>query len=122
MKISKSIENCIFNLENELLKPEVRLSAKRISKILAKGFFEFGSSGRVYNYTAGDVFDDKGSTYEIEDFELQRLSYGCVLATYKAVKRDSAGNMTSVTLRSSIWGRSGAAWKMVFHQGTPTKV
>lgn len=121
MKISRKLERHICSLENELLKPEVRLSAKRISELLAKGFFEFGSSGRVYNYTAGDVFDDKGSTYEIEDFELRRLSHGCVLATYKAVKRGAEGNVTSVTLRCSIWKRSGVAWKMVFHQGTIVK-
>ncbi len=47
MRTFQKLERHICNLENELLKPEVRLSAKRISKILAKGFFEFGSSGRI---------------------------------------------------------------------------
>lgn len=122
MKISKKLEQHICNLENDLLKPEVRLSAEKISEFLSKDFFEFGSSGRVYNYTAGDVFDDNGAVYEMQDFKAHRLSRGCVLATYKAIKKDPEGKVTSVTLRSSIWKRSGRAWKMGFHQGTPTKI
>lgn len=118
MKISQKLERHICNLEKELLKPEVRLSADRISGLLAEGFFEFGSSGRVYNYTAGDVFDDNGATYAMEDVKAYKLSRGCALATYKAIRKAPEGDVTSVTLRSSIWKRSGGAWKMVFHQGT----
>jgi hypothetical protein len=121
MKISQKLERHICNLENDLLKPEVRLSAERISGLLAEGFFEFGSSGRIYNYTAGDVFDDNGETYAMEDFKAYCLSRCCVLATYKAIRKGPEGNVTSVTLRSSIWKRIGGAWKMVFHQGTPIK-
>jgi hypothetical protein len=122
MKISKRLERHIYDLENELLKPDVRRSADRIGELLADGFFEFGSSGRIYDYTAGDVFDDNGAAYKMEDFKANMLSHKCVLATYKAIKIDPGGNVTSVTLRSSIWKRRGGAWKMVFHQGTPMKV
>lgn len=121
MKISERLKKHIFSLENELLKPEVRLSAEKINELLSKGFFEFGSSGRIYNYTDGDVFDDNGATYEMEDFKAYRLDYSCMLATYKAIKKDAEGNVTSVTLRSSIWKHSRGAWKMVFHQGTILK-
>jgi hypothetical protein len=120
MNITKKLEYHIYDLENALLQPEVRQSAERISELLAEGFMEFGSSGRVYNYTPGDVYDI-GSVYEMQDFKARRVSYGCILATYKAVRKDADGNAVSVTLRSSIWRRGGGAWKMVFHQGTITK-
>jgi hypothetical protein len=36
-------------LEEELLKPEVRRSADRLSHLLADEFVEFGSSGRIFD-------------------------------------------------------------------------
>lgn len=118
MDISERLKKHIYDRENALLQPDVRQSAERISELLAEGFFEFGSSGRIYNYAPGDTFDG-GATYEMQDFMAHRLSNGCVLATYKAIKSDAAGNAVSTTLRSSIWKRGGGAWRMVFHQGTP---
>lgn len=122
MKVTNKLTQQIYQLENDLLKPGVRLSAERVGELLAADFFEFGSSGRIYNYTAGDVFDDKGSTYSMEDFKAYRLRFGCVLATYMAIRKDPEGNVASVTLRSSIWKHNRGVWKMVFHQGTPTMI
>ena len=121
-RLSHRLGSKIYELESDLLKPEVRMSADSVSELLSKEFFEFCSSGRIYNYTAGDVFDDKGSTYAMDDFKAYRLGLGCVLATYKAIRKDPEGNVTSVTLRSSIWKHIRGVWKMVFHQGTPTKM
>ena len=116
MNISSRLEEHIRSLENALLQPEVRRSSKAVNALIAQGFFEFASSGRIYNYTPGDTFDDE-STYEIQDFKAQRLSRGCVLATYRAVKKDAA-NVVAITLRSSIWKCGKRTWKIVFHQGT----
>lgn len=117
MHISRRLEQHIYELESALLQPEVRQSAKAVSALLAEGFVEFGSSGRVYNYTPGDTFD-AGASYVMEDFKAQRLARGCIVATYRAAKKDEAGNIVSKTLRSSLWKRVGGAWRMAFHQGT----
>lgn len=117
MNISRKLEEHIRSLESALLHPEVRRSSKAVNALLAQDFFEFGSSGRIYNYAPGDTFD-YGAAYEMQDFKAQRLSPGCVLATYRAVKKDAEGNVVSITLRSSIWKRGKGTWKMVFHQGT----
>jgi hypothetical protein len=66
------IEKQIYDLEVELLRPEVRASAERIRNLLSEDFFEFCSSGSIYHYKKGDVFsgtaDKDGVFGEIEDF------------------------------------------------------
>lgn len=108
----------IYALEKRLSEPETRRSPKEISALLADSFVEFCSSGKEYRYQQGDVFDGDGnaSSLEIRDFEITLLAYGCVLATYRAVRNDG-----QESLRSSIWQQTGNGWKMVFHQGTPAK-
>lgn len=117
MTYRSKLEEHMRSLENALLQPEVRRSPKAVNALIAQGFFEFASSGRIYNYTPGDTFDDE-ATYEMQDFKAQKVSRGCVLATYRAVKKDAENNVVSITLRSSIWKRCKGAWKIVFHQGT----
>jgi hypothetical protein len=46
----ESIEaDLIRQLEERLLRPEVRASADQVAVLLADGFVEFGTSGRIYN-------------------------------------------------------------------------
>lgn len=45
-----SIKDHILQLEQELLKSEVRKSADKINDILSDDFIEFTSSGSEYNY------------------------------------------------------------------------
>ncbi|MBD7912993.1 MULTISPECIES: DUF4440 domain-containing protein [Clostridium] len=117
-----SIKEEILRLENDLLKSEVRKSAKKINNLLANDFIEFCSSGQEYHYKSGDVFqetDDKNSLYgEILDFEIKELSDDCILAMYKIKKYNESGKGKITTLRSSIWKCINGKWKMVFHQGT----
>jgi len=49
------IKEHILELENDLLKSEVRKSAQKINDILADDFIEFSSSGREYHYEKGDI-------------------------------------------------------------------
>ena len=51
-----SIKEQIFQLENDLIKSEVRKSAEKINEILSNDFVEFSSSGSEYHYKCGDVF------------------------------------------------------------------
>lgn len=115
------IEKKIYDLEVELLRPEVRASAERISELLSEDFFEFCSSGNVYHYKKGDIFsgaDCQNSIIgEIDNFAVKELSEDCVLATYKITKY-SEKDSGKYSIRSSIWKNINGTWKIVFHQGT----
>lgn len=120
----ESLERHILQLENDLLKPEIRQSSEKVSELLADDFREFGSSGYVYHYKKGDKIDD-GATiqninWEIRDFSTTELSDDCILATYKVIKHSEISEHKKYSLRSSIWKCYDGKWKMLFHQGTLT--
>lgn len=108
----------IRQLEENLLSPEVRSSRAELKKLLADGFFEFGSSGRVL-YKDEDLAEDGIGIIKakLSDFEIHPLSDDIVLATYRTFNEISNQH----SLRSSIWKQSEGEWKMVFHQGTKTE-
>lgn len=118
------IEKLILQLENELLKSEIRKSPQKINEILADDFVEFTSSGSEYHYKNGDVFqaqnDDHELFWQIIDFKIKQLSDDCILAMYKLEKHNEANENKKYSLRSSIWKSYYGKWKMVFHQGTLT--
>ena len=115
----QKIEKIIYELETSLMTPQVRGSAEKIKEMLAEDFFEFGSSGKRYEYKTGDVFETR-YTYSVEDFRIKELGSGHVLATYKAF-RSKKGGEKICTLRSSVWRKENGTWKIIFHQGTPAK-
>ncbi|WP_156456378.1 hypothetical protein [Abyssisolibacter fermentans] len=88
----ESLEKQIYELEKELLKPEIRMSQEKISELVAEDFFEFCSSGSIYHYYKGDIFIAESNLYEIKweirDFAIKQLSSECILATYKIIKHD----------------------------------
>ncbi|WP_428865173.1 DUF4440 domain-containing protein [Clostridium sediminicola] len=116
------LQNHILELENELLKPETRQSAKKISELLSEDFIEFCSSGKIYHYSNGDIWDNESKSSELKwqiiAFEIKQLSSDCVLTTYKLIKHSELDETKKYSLRSSIWKLSNDTWKMVFHQGT----
>lgn len=118
----ESIKKQIFQLENDLLKSDVRKSAEKINEILSKDFVEFSSSGSEYHYKRGDVFqaeeDERILDWEILNFEIKKLSEDCVLATYNVIKHDESDLRKRYSLRSSVWKEENGKWKMSFHQGT----
>jgi len=48
MELSKKNHAALERLEGELWREETRFDRKRMSKIIAPDFVEFGGSGRVY--------------------------------------------------------------------------
>lgn len=112
----------ILQLENELLKLEVRQSAEKTSELLADGFTEFCSSGYIYHYNKEQAIDENTNLqtmeWEIADFEINQLSNECVLATYRLIKHNELNVNKKYSLRSSIWKCFDGKWKMIFHQGT----
>ena len=113
------LKDHIRQLEESLLKPEVRSSGSELKRILADDFFEIGSSGRVLY--KGEVIAEDGIgivKMTLSDFDIRSLSDDIVLATYRIFNELSNQH----SLRSSIWKHNEGVWKMVFHQGTKTDV
>jgi hypothetical protein len=104
------------SLEELLLQSDVRKS-ERVSRLLADGFIEFGSSGRVF--TKAQIVSALGSehptTITAHDFSVSLLAPHVALVTYRAHLHTEP---PVYTLRSSIWQQRGGQWQMAFHQGT----
>lgn len=102
-------------LELELLDPDVRKDAGRVTELLADGFLEFGSSGRVYEkkMLVDMISREEMAKVLIRDFAVRELSDSVALVTYRTV-----GQAGQEARRSSIWVTDGKDWRMVFHQGT----
>jgi len=110
-------------LEVELHAYETRRNRKRMDALLHPDFLEFGRSGA--RYTREDVlaeFDADATLPAIhsEHFEVIVLADGVALLTYLSAHVHTDGTLDRHTLRSSVWLRTDAGWKMRFHQGTPT--
>ena len=120
MNAAPTVEAQLRHLEEQLLEPEVRASAERVSALLADDFVEFGSSGQVFDKKQIIELLRQGTPTKrsLSKFESTMLSDNVVLVTYRAT-RSSKPPVHS--LRSSIWRLSNGQWQMVFHQGTLTK-
>lgn len=114
----ESLKNRLKQLEEKLLQPEVRSSPELLKALLADGFFEFGSSGKVLY--KGEVVGEMllGEVrMQLSDFDIHPLSDEIVLVTYRIYNEVSQQH----SLRSSIWKNVDGCWKMHFHQGTIIK-
>lgn len=110
-------------LEETLHRPQVRRSRPALEALLADGFVEFGSSGTVYR--RAEIIDlmvveeeePADARLVASDYALTPLGPDAVLLTYRTSLNMGAGGVRHV-LRSSIWTRSAARWRIAFHQGT----
>lgn len=107
-------------LEGLLHSHSVRASAEQLSELIADEFFEFGVSGTVWNRQSviAALRNEAFSERSITDFKLTLLAGDVALVTYRGHRVANAHRPAASSLRSSIWKRDGARWKMVFHQGT----
>jgi hypothetical protein len=103
-------------LEELLLQPDVRKSG-RVSELLADGFVEFGSSGRIFSKAqiVAALRAEEPTKFTAYDFSVSLLAPNVALVTYRAQRHTEP---TVYTLRSSIWQQQGQQWQMAFHQGT----
>jgi hypothetical protein len=111
------------DLEERLLRAEVRRSPDEAGKLLASDFIEFGSSGAVYSRQQILEALAKESPMELSatDFSVRVLCDDVVLVTYRSARNDPASGQEWHSLRSSIWKFVNGRWLMSFHQGTPTR-
>lgn len=111
----KDLEKEIFELELSHLQPDVRVSSEKLGKVLDEEFYEFGSSGRI---TARSDYEEDNSLtpdrMELSEFQMHELGPEAVLTTYRIFNKTSG----RLTIRSSVWKKRGAEWKLFFHQGT----
>jgi hypothetical protein len=118
------IERELRALEEQLLDPDVRRSTERVSALLDEDFVEFSSAGVAYDRARIlEVLQDEAMLEDpvsrsIVHFEIVSLGPDVALTRYRLVRRRSPGESTSQSLRSSVWRRSAAGWRMIFHQGT----
>lgn len=101
-------------LERELLLPETRADLGRTGVLLHPDFVEIGSSGRLWTREEMlmELEQDPGSSAELELLAAERISGEAVLLTYRSHSR------RGTVLRSSLWVRDRAQWRLRFHQGT----
>lgn len=116
-------------LEEELLRPEVRRSRAALEALLAPDFVEIGRSGRVYDRATivAALASEAGAGSDrpvarIEDFTVRLLAPDVALATYRSTRgAESGAGPRTHARRSSTWRREpGGAWRLAFHQATPT--
>jgi hypothetical protein len=113
------------SLEETLFEQPVRNSRASLEILLAPDFQVIGSSGRLFTFAeiiaALLAEPADGTSRELTDFEIVPLGPGLILAIYRSerIVHDAA---PAKSLRSSIWRHDADGhWRMVFHQGTPTR-
>ncbi len=121
-KSTTLIASHLKGLAEQLLQTSVRQNTDLLTTIIADDFIEFGGSGRVFD-KASILEDLKNEPPRpaslLTDFKTRELAPGIILATYKATRRNEAGEPVSQSWRSSIWTHVNGQWQITFHQGTP---
>jgi hypothetical protein len=118
--LSRDEEEYLRKLEESLWLPEIRFSQEKMEEILADDFFEFGSSGGIYDkhVTLQTPPREIGAKFPLPDFSARLLSSSVALATYQSILSGPDGTFRHA-LRSSVWIRSDRGWRLIFHQETP---
>jgi hypothetical protein len=120
---AKALLETLRTLEVALHQPQVRSDRNRLDGLLHPRFREVGRSGGVY--TRADIlaeFSDQPPSYEVcsQEFQVEQLTEGLALLTYKSAHINAHGELERHTHRSSLWQLTARGWQMRFHQGTPT--
>jgi hypothetical protein len=108
----------VIALERALLTPAVRRSTVQIAELLDAEFREIGASGRLWTRAeimsalVEECADDDAEPIEAAGFGALVVADGLVVVSYVS---DPGGRPAR---RTSLWRRSGTAWKLLHHQGT----
>lgn len=113
------LQKTLIGLEEHLFRPEVRRSAKELSKLIADDFIEIGTAGHRFGKSSilARLPYEASPQILASHFELRQLSDNCVQLLYKS-KMTKMGQPTIYSLRCSIWRFENEQWQMVYHQGT----
>jgi len=118
--ISSDLDKLILFQESQLLKPDIRKSAKELDLLLSDEFIEFCSSGEIVNkqQTITALCEESTISRELMNVTITHLAPTVILVTYVALQTVSTKEAAVSSLRSSVWKRQNDRWQMVFHQGT----
>jgi ribonuclease HI len=108
-----SVQDELFELEQELLQPGTRHNAARLDALLHDDFMEVGKSGRLWTKEtciAALLAETDHPTTEITSFEVAPLD---TTQTVMLARWTMPG-----VRRSSIWVLTDSGWRMRYHQGT----
>jgi len=120
LKLAQILE-ALIKLEHSFHHPEPGISRLEIENMLDTSFWEVGASGQCYDRAHGITtllerskipLNNKGETTNFHCLEIAPNNY---LLTYTLTEEKR------ITHRSTIWRQSETSWKVVYHQGTPTK-
>jgi hypothetical protein len=121
--ISKTIEEQLIAKEMDIAAAQKRRDFSAVEAVLADGFHEIGSSGRLFSKSeiVEAIQEIQIIDNAFEQFKLLPIDDGCVIVTYVAtVKRIHQGQEhRNRAYRSSIWMEREGSWRVVFHQATP---
>lgn len=103
-------------------RPELGTTRADFAAMTEADFWEVGASGRRYSRDhVLDVLEDRHQvashlaledTWEAIDFACKELGSDTYLLTYTLLQGQRK------TRRATVWRRSAAGWKILFHQGT----
>jgi hypothetical protein len=88
-------------------------------KMTVEDFWETGASGRIYSrQVVLDALEERFSSphediWETSNFACRRVAEDVYLLTYTLLQ-----NRSRLTRRATIWQKTAAGWKIVYHQGT----
>ena len=109
----------VRELENYLLRSDVRGSHEELDRLLADDFYEVGTSGRLFDKT--DIIDalvsETPRTLVMQEFIATSLSESVVLTTFRIIRHIS-DEETRSSRHSSVWRKTEDGWEMFYHQGT----
>lgn len=101
-------------------RPELGTARADFAAMLAEDFREIGASGRSYDREQVlDVLERRhgdgppDERLEVLDFRCRAVGPATYLVTY-SLRQDG----TRLTRRSTLWARTEAGWKALYHQGT----
>jgi hypothetical protein len=126
LKIDPELEDVLTELsarEPIFHRPEFGTTRADFESMMAQDFWETGASGR--RYSRASVLDElekrfscpmrrtREDVWETRDFHCRRLGPDTYLLTYTLLQ-----GQTRLTRRATVWRRSAAGWKILYHQGT----
>jgi hypothetical protein len=113
------IKGYLISLEKKLLNPNIRKSDEELLQLLSDDYLEFGVSGNTYDKkdTIETLKREPSGQICAFDFKVNLLTPEIALVTYTAVKKNNL-NVEAVSLRSSLWKKTGKNWKISFHHSS----
>jgi hypothetical protein len=119
MSEDMKVKEYLISLEEKLLNPNIRKSDEELLQLLSDDYLEFGVSGNTYNKkdTIETLKREPSGQISVLDLKVNLLTPEIALITYTTVKKDNP-NFEIVSLRSSLWKKTGKNWQIVFHHGS----